>query len=104
MQTIATACQFIDNLSTGNFAQAAASFDQNMSTAMPKDQLQAGWEQVERIGGKFHETTEVKIEPVDGQPGYTAVFLTLKFDVQSIQAYLIYESGGKVAGMGFAAA
>jgi hypothetical protein len=98
-----SACQFIEHLNAGDFAQAAAMFDSTMSSQMPPDQLKAGWEQVERVGGKFHEPMETSIQPVEGQPGYQIVFLTLRFDTQNIQSYLVYDPAGKVAGMGFAA-
>jgi hypothetical protein len=97
------ACQFLEHLSSGDFAKAAASFDSTMSTQMPADQLKAGWEQVERIGGKFQEPMETSVQPIEGQPGYQIVHMTLRFDTQTIQSYLVYDQAGKVAGLGFAA-
>ncbi len=90
---------FIEQISNGDFAGAVKDFDNTMTNAMPADKLKATWESMIAQIGKFISQGDSRIE---SSGGYTIVYITCKFEAMSLDAKVIYDTKGKIAGLFFA--
>jgi dienelactone hydrolase len=94
----ATATAFVAKLAAGDFAGAAATFDDTMTTALPADKLKAVWQEVVQGAGAYQGPTATRVQ-TSGQ--YRIVFVTTAFADVSLDVKVVYDRSGKVAGLFF---
>lgn len=88
----------VNAIAQGKSAEAAKSFDATMSTALPPDKLAATWAQVEAQAGAFEGTGATRQENLGA---YTAVFVRCRFAAAELDAKVVYDKAGKIAGLFF---
>ena len=94
----AEAQEFVELLHTGRFADAAKRFDETMSAALPAEKLQAVWESLEEQAGSFLGQAGTRIQDV---PGYHAVLVACHFERAWLDAKVVFDGQGRVAGLFF---
>jgi len=95
---IAPAQVFVDQLSKGNFDSAVATFDDTMKAVSPPAKLKAVWDALVKQAGGFKARMGVRTERA-GQ--YRFVFVLCQFENESLEIKLVYDSIGRIAGIGF---
>jgi uncharacterized protein len=83
------------------FEEAVQSFDPTMTTLMPAASLQTTWNTLLTQVGDFKE---IKNTRTAQQSGYDIVFVTCNFQNAAIDVKVVYDAGGKIAGLFFAPA
>jgi hypothetical protein len=91
---------FVDLLAAGKPAQAAAGFDDTMRKALPEQKLREIWTALQAQAGAFRRRTGVRIE---AQGAYRAVFVTCEFERAVLEAKVVYDANGLIAGLFFVA-
>ncbi|MBE0699486.1 MAG: DUF3887 domain-containing protein, partial [Anaerolineaceae bacterium] len=86
---------FIEQLAQGQYAEAAAAFDEPMRAALSVKDLQSIWEDLNHKFGAFQSTGTTKIQTV-GQ--YTAVIVETNFDRAVINLRVVFNSTGQISG------
>jgi hypothetical protein len=89
---------FIGLLEKGEYDKAVERFDDTMKQALPPDKLRAVWEGLQAQVGKFSKTTGAD-QQVEG--GYRVVFVKCEFEKTALEAKVVHDSGGKIAGLFF---
>ena len=98
---IALAHTLINQLATGDYAGAEASFDDTMSAQMPSAKLAEVWGQVTAQYGAFKSQGNVQ---TGAQQGYIVVVTECEFENGNILIRVVFDSADKVAGLFFAPA
>lgn len=88
----------VEALSGGDFAGAAASFDGVMAAALPAPKLAAVWAQVTGQAGDFAAIEGVSAAPAGA---HAQVLVTCRFARAALVVKIIYDGGGRVAGLFF---
>src|SRR5215213_2751410 len=100
---VAAARQFITQLSSGDFAGAEQTFDPTMKRVMPEAKLKDTWQQLEAQVGGFQRQEGTRTEQVTQQgQHYDIVFVTTVFDKATLEARVVFDSQGQIAGLFFA--
>ncbi|MBI2423204.1 MAG: DUF3887 domain-containing protein [Candidatus Hydrogenedentes bacterium] len=92
------ATQFVDLLAAKNFSAAVAQFDATMTAALPEATLATTWAQVEQQAGAFQRSTGTRAA---AEQGYDVVYVTCQFERASLNAKVVYDKEGKIAGLFF---
>jgi len=92
--------QFVEMLAAGEYAAAAATFDDKMKEALPQAKLQEIWEglQAKEQAGPFVRQVSIRTER---SGDYRVVFVTCEFKNAPIDVKVVYDADGKVAGLFF---
>jgi hypothetical protein len=89
---------FVEMLASGDFAGATKRFDATMSAAMPSEKLRAVWMALNAQTGAFKGQTGVRTEKVKQ---YDVVFVTCAFEKAVLDAKVVFNSAGQIAGLFF---
>jgi uncharacterized protein len=98
---IANAKQFVDRLSKGEFAAAAAEFDAELAAQMDADKLSALWSGLQGQVGALQSSGEASAAPVSG---LVMVTVPCQFERAPLEVRLAYGPDRKVKGLHFAPA
>ncbi len=98
---IANARQLVANLAAGKHADVVATFDAKMAAALPAPALASTWQSIVAQVGELETVEQSRIERADV---YTTAILTCKFAKARLDAKVVYDTSGKVAGLFFAPA
>jgi uncharacterized protein len=90
--------EFVEQLAAGALDGAVASFDDSMAAAMPAPRLDEVWQQLQAQVGGFQRRGPTRTET---HGGYTVVFVTCVFDRGTLDAKVVYDGEGRVAGLFF---
>jgi uncharacterized protein len=93
--------RFMELLVKGDFAAAEAQFDATMKGALPEDKLRDTWQTVVQQVGPFQKQLRVR---TDRQAGYKVVAVTCQFEKATLDARIVFDTKGQVAGLTFAPA
>lgn len=85
-------------LAGGEFNRAVQDFDTTMAGLMPAEKLQSTWDSLKPQAGEFQSILSTRMEK---QGGYDIVFVTGKFSSMVLDVKVVYDSGGKIAGLYF---
>ena len=91
--------QFVTLLDKGDFAAAEAMFDATMKAALPEDKLRATWQGVLQQVGPFQKQLRTR---VTDQAGYKIVLVTCQFEKAALDARVVVDTQGRIAGLFFA--
>jgi uncharacterized protein len=91
--------EFITAMAKGDFALAVSGFDETMGKAMPADTLEALWaKQLPAQVGAFKRQGSARREELQG---YQIVLITCSFDKTLLDARVVFDKAGKIAGLQF---
>ena len=97
---IALSDKLIKNLIGGDYAGAAADFDDQMRSALPDDKLKTTWEAVLGQVGAFQAQLSSQVQKQDP---YLVVITPLRFEKMTLDAKVVVDPAtGKVSGLFFA--
>jgi uncharacterized protein len=89
---------FVELLAKGRFDQAFARMDTAMQQAMPGAKLGEAWNGVQEACGPLQRVIAVRNRRI---AGCEAVFVTCQFQRQRLDAKIVYNAAGQVAGLWF---
>ena len=92
------AVNLVDMLSTGNFAGVVDLFDATMKAALPESRLKQTWTGLAQQVGTFKNQGETR---ADTQLGYTVIYVPCTFEHSTLNAKVVFNSEGQVAGLFF---
>ena len=94
----AKAVAVVDHLVAGEFAPVIAEFDDTMTAAMPEELLATTMKQLDSQVGAFKERTDI-VE--SEEEGYDVVLVRCVFEKAALNAKVVYDADGKIAGLFF---
>lgn len=98
-EVTATALQFVELLTKGDFSDATEDFDGTMKRVLPPRKLQAIWTSLVTQVGSFEKQIGIRT----GKYGqYDIVFVTCRFERAYIDVKVVFNSEGKISGLSFA--
>lgn len=97
-QFVPQAEAFMDNLHAGRFTNAEARFDKTMSAALPATKLAATWQAVNQQAGEFKRRHGARTEAL---PPYQIVLVTCEFARDWLDAKVVFNPKGEIAGLFF---
>jgi dienelactone hydrolase len=89
---------FVDLLVKEDFATAVTQYDDTMATALPEPKLHEAWITLQNQAGRFRRQLRARTEKV---PGYNVVLVTCQFEKAVVDAKVVFNANGKVAGLFF---
>lgn len=89
---------FVDLLVKRDFKSAVAQYDDTMAAALPEPKLQEAWETLQSQAGPFQRQIRARTEKV---PGYDVVLVTCRFEKAVVDAKVVFNTKGQVAGLFF---
>ncbi len=92
------AVAFVEAFTKGDFDAAAKDFTDVMKKALPNDKLAGIAKTLQSQVGAFKKQGKTRQEK---KPPYEIVFVTCEFEKATIEVRLVFDSGGKVAGLSF---
>jgi uncharacterized protein len=95
---ISDAQQFLDQMVTGQFEQAVATFDSVLTARMPPEILKQVWEALQQQVGSFESAGTPRTEI---NPPYVVVNLACRFSKTSLDMKLTFNDQHKIAGLFF---
>ena len=100
-ELIAAARAFVELLVKKDFANAVATFDDTVKTAMPEAKLQETWNAVVTQVGAFKQIVKTRTEK---RGAYTIVFVTSEFQNSTLDIRVVFDQSKRIAGLFFAPA
>jgi len=89
---------FVDLLANGDFASAFARFDTQMKAGLPESQLKTIWTTIQTQAGPYQN----RLAPRTEQSGaYDVVFVPCAFEQALLDAKIVFDSEGRIAGLFF---
>jgi dienelactone hydrolase len=95
---VGKARSFLERLDKGDFAGAAADFDETMMKVSGPDKLAAFWKEVPARMGAFRRQTDARREKLDP---YDIVLVTCEFANVTLDARVVFDKAGRIAGFQF---
>ncbi len=97
-ELVEKARNFLERLDKGDFAGAAADFDETMMKVSGPDKLAAFWKEVPARLGAFRRQTDARREKLDP---YDIVLVTCEFANVTLDARVVFDKEGRIAGFQF---
>src|SRR5262249_25042937 len=94
----APARALVDLLAKEDYAAAGKNFDAAMKKALPPEKLKEVWQGLLESTGRFKKQGKVRMERVKK---YDVVFVTIHFARADLDARIVFDSDGKIAGLFF---
>ncbi len=91
--------RLVDRLAAGDFTGAGAEFDEAMRTALPPAKLAGVWVALKGQAGAFQGRGGTR---PGREAGYDMVFVTCRFASRPLDAKVVFDDAGKIAGLFFA--
>jgi hypothetical protein len=89
-------------LAKGDFAGASKGFDDTMKKALPPDKLKAVWGQITGQAGAYKSQLGTRSEKfAQSGKAYDIAYVTCQFEKGKLEAKVVYDPAGKVAGLFF---
>jgi uncharacterized protein len=85
-------------LANKDFAGAVGQFDDTMRTALPEPKLKETWETLQTQAGPFQKQLGVRATKL---AGYDVVLVTCQFKQMALDAKVVFDAKGRVAGLFF---
>lgn len=85
-----------------DFAGVVKNFDDTMKKALPAGKLQEAWDAVNTQAGPFQRQLGARQEQAEeGGQKYDVVIVTCQFQKAKVDAKVVYNTAGKIAGLFF---
>lgn len=97
-ELISRAENFVDHLVAGELDEAASGFDKTMTKVMPAEKLGAVWAQLGKQAGAFKARHGARTVSLGS---YQAVFVTCEFERAWLDAKVVFDQAGRIAGLFF---
>jgi uncharacterized protein len=94
----ASAQNFVECVSKGDFAKATKDFDKPMQKALPVDRLEATWKLLVAQVGPFKRQAGVRVQHTKK---YEVVYVVCEFEKLSLNAKLVFNSSKQITGLFF---
>jgi len=88
----------VEQLAQGEYARAYASFDQQMQTAIPEEQLGGLWKSLEQQLGDYQEILDTRTSV---EQGFRVVYVVSQFRDSPIDVKVVFGPEGRVSGLFF---
>jgi dienelactone hydrolase len=95
---VAAGKNFVDLLAKGDFTNAVARYDATMATALPEPKLREAWDTLQSQAGRFRRQLRARAEK---DREYDIVLVTCQFEKAMLDAKVVFDASGKVAGLFF---
>jgi dienelactone hydrolase len=92
------ALNLMENLSQGNFEEATKYFDETMKKVASPEFLKKAWQSLQLQFGSFQGIKGSRFETL---AGYDAIFIFCQFEKQMLDARVIFNKAGEIAGLNF---
>jgi pimeloyl-ACP methyl ester carboxylesterase len=89
---------FVQRLAKGEFAKATQSFNPAMLKGVPADELKKTWEQIVGKAGAFRKQLGTRAAT---EAKYDVVYVTCAFAKATLDARVVFDKDGKIAGLQF---
>jgi dienelactone hydrolase len=96
---IAIAKEFVNQLASTEYAKSREHFDSTMTALMPEAKVKEIWEQILLQAGSFKSQLGVRTQKFRT---YDIVFVTCRFDRDTLDTKVVIDPAGKIAGLFFA--
>jgi dienelactone hydrolase len=97
----AAAQEFVDLLVKGDYATAEQKLDATMKAALPASKLEELWGSLQKQAGAFQQQTGTR---ASREQGYDIVYVTCQFEQMTLDAKVVFDASGLIAGLFFAPA
>jgi dienelactone hydrolase len=97
-ERVAAAKAFVDQLTTGDYKAATATFTQDMLNVFGPDKMEETWQAVLKQVGAFLQQTGTHTEQVTD---YDIVYVSADFENGSLDIKIVFDRQGKIAGLYF---
>ncbi|HID74695.1 MAG TPA: alpha/beta fold hydrolase [Planctomycetaceae bacterium] len=94
----ASAKEFVQLLSKGQYERAAKNFDDVMTRVMPPAKLEEVWKKIAEAVGPFQSQRRSRMEKV---AKYDVVYVTCDFEKLAVDIKVVFDSKGKITGLFF---
>jgi len=88
----------VDALAHGKFASVESRFDERMKAALPEEKLSATWAQITAQAGPFEHIVGIQLTQQDG---YHIALVTCAFAQSNLDAKVVLDASGHIAGLFF---
>lgn len=95
---VAAGQDFVNLLVKGDFATAVTRYDDTMAAALPEPKLRQAWDTLEGQAGDFRRQLRARTEK---DREYDVVLVTCQFEKAVLDAKVVFNANGKVAGLFF---
>lgn len=95
---VVKATALVDQVIAGKYGPVVAEFDATMADAMPESLLATTMEQLGQQLGSFKKRTDTRVAE---EQGFDVVYITMIFEKATVNAKVVYDAEGKVAGLFF---
>ena len=93
-----SARSFIENLTSEKYEQAEKQFDSTMAAALPASRLDEAWKSLTAQFGEYQGQGDSREEKLGN---LTAIYVTMRFVKSSIDARVVFDTTGQIAGLFF---
>lgn len=90
--------EFLTQLETGEYKAARKDFTLTMKLALSQDKLADLWSSLEGQAGDFVQQGEARIA---AEQGYQSVYVTCRFGLSALDAKVVFDQKGRIAGLFF---
>ncbi len=90
--------EFLTQLDGGEYKQARQNFTLTMRLALSQDKLESLWASLEGQSGDFVQQGEAR---VTAEQGYQSVTITCRFGLSALDAKVVFDQKGRIAGLFF---
>ena len=94
----AAAEALVEQMASGHFEDAVASFDETMTKALPSTALASTWQQIEAQAGAFVSVLGTR---TGKEQGYDVVYVSAEFEQTPLDIKVVFDDAGSVAGLFF---
>jgi len=88
----------VDLIIAGKFTDAVRGFNAAMTTALPPGKLREAWEALTKQVGPYKDHGEAR---TGTEQGYQVVYVPCRFEKAAVDAKVVYDARGQVAGLFF---
>jgi hypothetical protein len=93
---VSAAQQFVNLLSTEDYAAARQMYDLTTNSTVTPGTLQANWEDIINQLGAFQSVADTRTLPLENPEGGTMAIVTVQFENGSRDLYIVYSSTYRV--------
>lgn len=89
---------FITRMEAGEYKEARQYFTSQMKLALTQQKLADVWESLQLQGGNFVQQGDARFE---SEAGYQIIYVTCRFGLSALDARVVFDQKGKIAGLFF---
>jgi len=90
--------EFLTQLDWGEYRAARQNLTLTMKLALSQDKLESLWASLEGQAGDFVQQGEARVA---AEQGYQSVYITCRFGLSALDAKVVFDQKGRIAGLFF---